>query len=192
MMKLSRFAILLSVELALVTSCKRSTDVAIQAVPSDSASIYFYSFTDIDGNQVKLSDMKGKKIMFVNTASYCVNTPQYTGLENLYNRYKDRLIIIGFPCNDFGGQEPGNRDSIKGVCTAYNITFPLSQKIDILGAGMHPIYKWLTTKELNGKFSSAVDWNFQKYLVNTEGALVAKFENYTAPEDSSIIKEIEK
>jgi len=136
--------------------------------------------------------MKGKKIMFVNTASYCVNTPQYTGLENLYNKYKDRLIIIGFPCNDFGNQEPGGIDDVKEFCEGYNITFPLSQKIAILGQGIHPIYKWLTTKELNGKFSSTVDWNFQKYLVDKEGTLVAKFENYTSPQDSSIIKEIEK
>ena len=178
--------------LVIFASCHKPSDVTIQPVSYDSTSIYFYSFTDIDGKQVKLADMKGKKIMFVNTASYCVNTPQYTGLENLYKKYKDRLIIIGFPCNDFGKQEPGTLDSIKGFCAAYNITFPLSQKIEILGPGIHPIYKWLTTKELNGKFSSTVDWNFQKYLVNTEGTLVAKFENYTAPEDSSITKEIEK
>ena len=172
-------------------SCdKATTDITTQ--PYDSTSIFFYSFKDIDGKQVKLSDMKGKKIMFVNTASYCVNTPQYNGLERLYNKYKDRLTIIGFPCNDFGHQEPGNDDSIKEFCEAYNITFPLSEKIEILGKGMHPVYKWLTTKELNGKFSSTVDWNFQKYLLDAKGTLVAKFENYTDPEDPSIIKEIEK
>lgn len=174
-------------------SCKKTRESPGNTTQTyDSTSIYFYSFTDISGRTVKLSNMRGRKIMFVNTASYCVNTPQYDGLERLYNRYKDRLIIIGFPCNDFGHQEPGNNDSIIAVCRRYDITFPLSEKIQIVGNGTHPIYKWLTRKELNGKFSSTVDWNFQKYLVDTAGVLVAKFENYTDPEDAAIIREIER
>jgi len=173
--------------------CNKSGDSPGNNTPAfDSTSIFSYSFTDIDGKLVKLSSLKGKKIMFVNTASYCVNTPQYDGLERLYKRYNSRLVIIGFPCNDFGHQEPGNQDSIKATCQAYNITFPISEKIEILTSGIHPVYRWLTRKELNGRFSSTVDWNFQKYLVDTGGVLVAKFENYTDPEDPGITKEIEK
>ena len=181
-------ALLLSVTLLVVSaSCEKSADITNPKVSYDSSSIFFYSFTDINGEEQKLSDMKGKKIMFVNTASYCVNTPQYDGLERLYNRYKDRLIIIGFPCNDFGHQEPGSRDSIKEFCARYDITFPLSQKIEILSQNIHPIYKCLTTKELNGKFSSTVDWNFQKYLINEKGELAKVISPKTLPTDPEII-----
>jgi glutathione peroxidase len=179
---------------AAAVSCKKEKTTPVVDNPQpkyDSTSIFSYSFTDIDGKEMKLSDMKGKKIMFVNTASYCSNTPQYEGLENLYVKYKDKLTIIGFPCNDFGQQEPGDKDDIKGFCASYNVTFPLSEKIEIL-SNTHPIYRWLTQKRLNGKFDSSVAWNFQKYLVDADGSLVAMFENQTDPEDPTIIKEIEK
>jgi glutathione peroxidase len=176
-------------------SCKKETSTPVTeptvTESYDSTSIYFYSFTDLDGKEVKLSSLKGKKIMFVNVASFCGNTPQYAALQKLYDKYKEKMTIIGFPCNDFGGQEPGGKDDIEQICSGYNVTFPIADKIEIL-KNTHPIYQWLTKKSLNGKFSSTVDWNFQKYLVNADGTLAAKFENYTEPDDPSIIAEIEK
>ena len=189
---MKKLSILLLALPLLLASCAHKTEPVAPAPAFDSSSIYSYSYTDIDGRTVKLADLKGKKIMFVNTASYCVNTPQYAGLERLYQRYKDRLVIIGFPCDDFGHQEPGTVDEIKEVCQNYSISFPMSQKIAVLGNGIHPIYRWLTTQSLNGRFSSTVDWNFQKYLVDANGTLVAKFENYTDPEDPAIVSEVGK
>jgi glutathione peroxidase len=155
--------------------------------------LYYYSYTSIDGEPVKLSSYKGKKIMLVNTASLCSNTPQYQKLQALYDQYNSKLVIIGFPCNQFGDQEPGSNEKIKKFCTAtYNVTFPLSGKIDVTGEKQDPIYKWLTSKDLNGSLSSEVAWNFQKYLVDEEGKFIAMFENYTQPNDPAIIDAIEK
>jgi glutathione peroxidase len=136
----------------------------------------FYDFTmkDIDGNLFKLSSLKGKKVMVVNTASKCGNTPQYEDLEKLYVDYKTKnFVIIGFPANNFGQQEPGTNEEIKNFCTTnYSVTFPVMSKISVKGDDMDPLYKWLTSKKLNGVMDSEVTWNFQKYLIDENGRLV--------------------
>jgi glutathione peroxidase len=136
----------------------------------------FYSFTvsDINGNEFPLSSLKGKKVMVVNTASKCGLTPQYEDLQALYEKYKDKnFIIIGFPANNFMGQEPGSNEQIKEFCTSrFHVTFPMMSKISVKGNDMHPLYQWLTQKSKNGVMDSNVEWNFQKYLIDENGNLV--------------------
>jgi len=156
-------------------------------------SIYDYSFTNIDGKTVKISDFKGKKILFVNVASKCGNTPQYEQLEAMSKKYAGKLVILGFPCNQFGFQEPGSKDSIKKFCSlTYGVTFTLSEKIEVKGKDQSPIYSWLTTKTLNGVMDSEVKWNFQKYLIDEQGHFVQMFIPKMKPDDPSIIAAIEK
>lgn len=145
-------------------------------LPSDaqqSKSFYDFSVKDIDGNSFDLSALKGKKVLVVNTASKCGNTPQYADLEKLYKEYKDKnFVIIGFPANNFMGQEPGSNEEIKSFCTAnYGVTFPMMSKISVKGKDIDPLYKWLTSKELNGVMDSDVSWNFQKYMIDETGKL---------------------
>ena len=156
-------------------------------------SIYDYSFTDIDGKRVKISDFKGKKILFVNVASKCGNTPQYADLEALYKKYKGKLVIVGFPANNFGAQEPGSNKQIAEFCQKnYSVSFPMCAKISVKGDDMAPIYKWLTDEKYNNFKSSEVRWNFQKYLLNEKGELVAVFDPRVKPMDPAIIAAIEK
>ncbi len=133
----------------------------------------FYDFTvkDINGHDFNFSQLKGKKVMVVNTASKCGFTPQYANLESLYEKYKDdNFIIIGFPANNFNHQEPGTNNEIKEFCTKnYGVTFPMMSKISVKGDDMSPVYKWLTSKKENGKMDSEVKWNFQKYLIDENG-----------------------
>jgi glutathione peroxidase len=136
-------------------------------------SFYDYTVKDIDGKPFKMSSLKGKKVLIVNTASKCGNTPQYADLEKLYKEYKDRnFIIIGFPANNFLRQEPGTNEEIKNFCLVnYGVSFPMMEKISVKGKDMAPLYKWLTTKELNGVMDSNVSWNFQKYMIDETGKL---------------------
>ena len=158
-----------------------------------SQSIYQFEAEDINGKLIPISSFKGKKIMIVNTASKCGLTPQYKELEELYEKYKEKnFIIIGFPANNFMRQEPGDNKQIAQFCSAtYGITFPMMAKISVKGKDMHPIYKFLTNKELNGKISSSVKWNFQKYLIDENGILVKVISPQTSPLDKQIIEWIE-
>ena len=145
-------------------------------------SIYEYSYTSIDGKEVKLGSFRGKKILFVNVASQCGFTPQYEDLEKLYEQHKDRLVVIGFPANDFAGQEPGSNEEIASFCKLnYGVSFPLSEKVSVVGEGKHPIYRWLTDSSLNGWNSAAPKWNFHKYLVGEEGELLAVYPSAIKP-----------
>jgi glutathione peroxidase len=161
-----------------------------------SAQKSFYDFTvkDISGKDFPLSQLKGKKVMVVNTASKCGLTPQYEDLEKLYSEYKDNnFIIIGFPANNFMNQEPGTNEEIAEFCTVnYGVTFPMMSKISVKGDDMHPLYQWLTTKEKNGKEDSEVQWNFQKYLINEKGELVEVVKPREKPYSKSIIAFIEE
>jgi len=155
---------------------------------------YDYTVKDIDGNDFPLSQLKGKKVLVVNVASKCGFTPQYEGLETLYKKYKDSgFVIIGFPSNDFKHQEPGSNGEIKNFCTTtYGVTFPMMAKIHVKGDSISPLYRWLTDKELNGKLSSKVKWNFQKYLISRDGTLEKVFSPWTKPDNKKIIELIER
>ena len=136
--------------------------------------LFDYSAILINGNEIQLSDFKGKKILVVNTASKCGFTPQYTDLEKLYREFgPDKFVILGFPANNFLWQEPKSNEEIAQFCSlTYNVTFPMFAKISVKGKTMHPIYEWLTRKDLNGVEDTKVKWNFQKYMINEEGAWV--------------------
>ncbi len=154
-------------------------------------SIYDISIRALDGTAIDLASFKGKHILFVNVASECGFTGQYKELQKLSDTYSDRLVVIGVPCNQFGKQEPGNALEIRTFCERnYGVTFLLTEKIDVKGSKQHPLYQWLTTKEQNGKKSSSLKWNFQKYLVNTEGKLVDYYFSITKPMSSKIIKHL--
>lgn len=156
-------------------------------------SIYDFKVEALDGSTIDFSDFKGKKILIVNTASKCGFTPQYEGLEDLYKKYKDKLVIIGFPANDFGKQEPGSNDEIASFCKKnYGVTFPMAAKISVKGDDMAPIYHWLTNKDYNGVKNSSVKWNFQKYLIDEQGNLVEVFGSMVKPESQKLIDAILK
>ena len=155
-------------------------------------SIYDISINSISGEPINLNDFKGKKILIVNTASECGFTGQYEDLEKLYETYKDKLVVVGVPCNQFGGQEPGTLTEIKTFCEVnYGVTFLLTEKVDVKGDNQHPLYAWLTNKEMNGVKSSSVKWNFQKYLIDENGAYIDYFYSMTKPMSSKITKYFE-
>lgn len=151
----------------------------------------FYDFVvkDIDGNDFALSQLEGKKVMVVNTASKCGFTPQYEGLEKLYKEFGgENFVIIGFPANNFLRQEPGSDEEIKEFCSLnYGVTFPMMSKISVKGKDMHALYQWLTKKELNGIKDSKVSWNFKKYLIGKDGKLEKVVSPKTKPYASEIV-----
>lgn len=150
-------------------------------------SLYDIKIEEINGKLLDLNQYKGKKILFVNVASKCGFTNQYEGLQELYSKNKEKLIVIGIPCNQFGGQEPGSKTEIQSFCKLnYGVDFPLTEKVDVKGDNQHPLYEWLTQKEKNNKMNSAVKWNFQKYLVDEEGRLIDVFYSITKPMSSKI------
>jgi glutathione peroxidase len=154
-------------------------------------SIYDSKINTIDGVSIDFNDFKGKYILFVNVASKCGFTKQYAQLEELYQAYKNDLVVIGLPCNQFGGQEPGDAQEIKSFCTEnFGVSFIITEKINTKGPELHPIYAWLTDKKLNGKINSTVKWNFQKYLLNKEGKLIDYFNSTTSPMSSKITKQL--
>ena len=156
-------------------------------IKSQETSIYDFKINGIDGSIIDFKQFKGKYILFVNVASKCGFTSQYEGLELLFQKYKEKLIVIGFPCNQFGSQEPGNSKDIIKFCTDnYGVSFLLSEKIDVKGKNINIIYKWLTNISMNGKFNSSVKWNFQKYLVNPNGELINYFYSTTKPMSEKI------
>ena len=156
-----------------------------------SSTVYDFSLTGTDGKEINLNAFKGKKILFVNVASKCGYTPQYEGLQKLYEQNKENLVIIGLPCNQFMNQEPGTNEEIQTFCKKnYGVTFPITQKIYVKGDKIHPLYNWLTRKELNGVVDSKVKWNFQKYLIDEEGALIQVFGSKVKPLDEEVISAV--
>ncbi len=146
----------------------------------------------LSGEEFDFARLKGMKVMIVNTASECGFTPQYEGLEQLYRKYADRLVIIGFPTNDFGSQEPGTNDQIAAFCQKnYGVTFPMMAKITVKGKAIHPVYQFLTQKSKNGLQDSDVEWNFQKYLLNENGELERVLPSKVKPNDPQIISWLE-
>ena len=155
------------------------------------ASLYDFTLDDIDGNPVNLAQYRGKVLLVVNTASFCGNTPQYTDLETMYEKYQGKgFEILAFPANNFGQQEPGTNAEIKGFClTKYSVSFPLFGKISVKGADKHPLYQYLTERS---PFPGEVEWNFQKYLVDRSGNVVGRFHHRTKPLSPEIVQEVER
>ena len=171
-----------------INTLKTTNDPSKDDIPS---SIYDIEINTLNGQPLDFKQLKGKKLLVVNVASKCGFTPQYKELQQLQDQYKDKLTIIGVPCNQFGSQEPGSSDDIQQFCELnYGVTFPMTEKIKVKGSHQHPLYQWLTQKAFNGKKNSSVKWNFQKYLVNENGELIDYFFSMTSPLSSKIVNHL--
>ncbi len=156
------------------------------------SSFYDFEMQDLEGNTRTFSEFKGKKILVVNVASRCGYTPQYEGLQELYSNFSDKVVVLGFPANNFGGQEPGSNDEIKEFCSAnYGVTFPVFEKVSVKGFDQHPIYRWLSDPDMNGWNSEEPSWNFCKYLLDEKGELLKYYPSSVTPLDEDILSLIE-
>lgn len=157
-------------------------------------SFHALTATDIEGRPFKFEQLRGHKVIVVNTASECGYTPQYAQLQELYATYKDKgLVVIGFPSNEFGGQEPGTEAEIAAFCSShYGVTFPMMAKVQVKGDRQHAVYNWLTSKEQNGVLDSEVKWNFHKYLVDADGRLEMSLGSAIDPLDAEVIEWLEQ
>ncbi len=156
-------------------------------IGTNKMSFYDLTINSIDGKEMHMSDFKGKYVLCVNVASKCGYTPQYEDLEKLYEQYQGKLVIVGFPCNQFLGQEPGTSEEIVSFCQKnYGVTFPLTEKIDVKGKNQHGVYQWLTQQSLNGVADGTVKWNFHKFLVSPEGEWLAEFPSGVKPLDTEL------
>jgi glutathione peroxidase len=165
-----------------------------QSVLAISPSVLNFKMRDIDGKDVKLKKYKGNVLLIVNTASKCGYTPQYEGLQATYEKYKDQgFYVLGFPANNFGGQEPGTEKEIKEFCTSkYKVTFPMFAKISVKGEDQDPLYAFLTSKDTNPAFAGDITWNFNKFLIDRKGNVVARFSSKDTPESEAVTQAIEK
>ncbi|MBO9690977.1 glutathione peroxidase [Chryseobacterium sp.] len=184
------FLLLLSF-IAFLQSCTNQKSEISKAKTNElmGKTIYDFKVESLDGKEINFADFKGKKILIVNTASECGFTPQYADLEKVYEQYKDKLVVIGFPANNFGGQEPGTNTEIGAFCQKnYGVTFPMAAKVSVKGDDTAPIFKYLTEKELNGVKNTSILWNFTKFLVDENGKLIDSFVSTTKPTDEAITK----
>ena len=167
--------------------CSQSADAA-------AGSIFDYKMKDIDGKDVKLKKYKGNVLLVVNTASKCGYTPQYEGLQATFDKYKDKgFVVLGFPANNFGGQEPGTEKEIKEFCESkYKVTFPMFAKISVKGDVKDPLYTYLTSKETNPAFAGDITWNFNKFLIDRKGNVVTRFDSKDTPDGEAVTAAIEK
>jgi glutathione peroxidase len=156
-------------------------------------SLYDIPLSTLDGQPSSLGDYAGQTLLVVNVASKCGLTPQYTGLEKLHERFADHgFAVVGFPCNQFGGQEPGTADEIAEFCSAtYGVTFPMFEKVDVNGAGRHPVYTELTAQPDAAGEAGDIQWNFEKFLVSPDGKVLARFRPTTEPESAEVVEAIE-
>ncbi len=189
------FSAWISVLFLLPTSCSeqaQATQNETTMETSATASFYDLNIKSLDGQKtIDFSDFKGKKVLCVNTASECGYTSQYEGLEELHKTYGDKLVVIGFPCNQFGGQEPGAPKEIAEFCKVnYGVSFQLTEKIEVKGDNQHPVYQWLTQKSQNGVGDYSIKWNFNKFLIDENGKLLAYFESGVKPMDEQIISHL--
>jgi glutathione peroxidase len=161
----------------------------ILSIALTGASIYDFKVPGLDGNEIDFSQFKGKKIMIVNTASKCGNTPQYADLEVLYEKYKDKLAIVGFPANNFGQQEPGTKEEIGAFCKKnYGVTFPMADKVSVKGDDIAPIYKYLLDEAAKKGFDDPIKWNFTKFLIDENGNLITVIHNKVNPMSEEVLK----
>jgi glutathione peroxidase len=164
-----------------MTNDLKDTDTPVTAVQTGN-SIHTFKVTALDGSVIDFASFKGKKILVVNTASECGYTPQYQDLEALYKKHGDKLVVVGFPANNFGGQEPGSNEQIQQFCKKnYGVTFPMAAKISVKGGDAAPLYQWLCSKAKNGVMDAEVKWNFNKFLLDENGILITKFESGVKP-----------
>lgn len=185
-MKYFSLFMILSILSSLLTGCFSGAEKP--AGKSSNKSIYEFTFNRIDGEKISLSDFRGKKIMLVNVASKCGYTSQYNDLQKLHEKFNEELVIIGFPANNFMGQEPGTNEEIAEFCSAnFGVTFLMAEKISVKGNDQHPIYKWLSDKSLNGWNSVEPKWNFYKYLIDESGELVKVFPSNENPLNENIV-----
>jgi glutathione peroxidase len=170
---------------------RTSNKPSATAMTSTNTSIYEFTMNDIDGKPVKLDSYKGKVVLVVNVASRCGNTPQYEGLEKLYKQHKDKgFVVLGFPANNFMGQEPGSEAEIKQFCSSkYNVTFPMFSKISVKGSDIHPLYQYLTQ---NSTPNGEVQWNFGKFLIGKDGKILARFDPGVQPNSPEVTSAVEK
>jgi glutathione peroxidase len=182
--------VITSASLALTRANKSAAKEGVKMAES---SVLEFTMKNIEGKDVKLDEYRGKVLLLVNVASKCGYTPQYEGLESIYRKYKDQgLVVMGFPANNFMGQEPGTNEEIKTFCsTRYNVTFPLFAKISVKGDTIHPLFQFLTSKATNPEFSGEISWNFNKFLVDRSGKVVNRFETKDKPESEKIVAAIE-
>lgn len=177
---------LLTISLIMISIFSKS-----QTKNKPSESIYDIKINALNGEDIDFTNYKGKYILFVNVASNCGFTGQYEDLQKLYDTYQDKLMIIGVPCNQFGGQEPGSASEIETFCKInYGVTFLMTEKVDVKGKNQHPLYQWLTQQSKNGSSSSSVKWNFQKYLIGKNGELLDYFLSITNPMSDKITKHL--
>lgn len=179
----------------IVMACSAPASQTPTAAPAETSNtkkmktLHDFKVTDINGKSFDLASLKGKKVMVVNTASECGLTPQYENLEKLYRQYGgDKFTIIGFPANEFGAQEPGSNEQIAAFCSKnYGVTFPMMSKVVVKGEGICEVYRWLTSKDLNGVEDTEVQWNFQKYLIDENGHYVKMIAPRTLPDDPEVV-----
>ncbi len=158
---------------------------------SQTRSIYDFKVAGLDGDTIDFAEFKGKKILIVNTASKCGFIPQYEDLEKLYETYKDKLVIVGFPANNFFSQEPGSNETISEFCKKnYGVSFPMAAKISVKGKNIAPIYKWLCNKEENGVMDAKISWNFNKFLLDENGKIIAHFKSAVKPMSEEIVSRL--
>lgn len=179
--------------LSATTVSNHSNSATMPEAATAPATVYDFTVKSIDGKDVKLSQYKGKKLLIVNTASECGYTPQYKELEELYKKHGDKVTVLGFPANNFGGQEPGTNEQISTFCEKnYGVTFPLFSKISVKGDDTAPLYKFLADKTKNGAVSDAPSWNFCKYLVDEQGRVVAFYPSKVRPLSEELVAAILK
>ena len=187
MMKFVVIAVILVAGIAFLSLRSNRQSVTAQLVRVTPTNFFELKYTDIHGHEVSMAEYRGKYVLCVNVASKCGNTPQYEKLQQLYEKHKDQLVIIGFPCNQFLGQEPGSEKDIESFCQKnYGVTFPLASKLEVKGKNQHPVYTWLTNKELNGVEDASVEWNFHKFLVSPEGKWLQSFSAKSDPMNGEI------
>ena len=167
--------------------------MAAGAMAFAASSVYDFSLNTIDGAPTTLGTFKGKVVLLVNVASKCGYTPQYAGLQKLYDTYKGKgLVIVGVPANNFGGQEPGSNEEIKTFCSRnYSVTFPMMSKVSVKGADTTPLYQFLTDKNANPNTAGDIKWNFTKFLIDKKGNVISRFESSVTPEASELLKAVE-
>ncbi len=196
MMTITKFA---AVALLLVGCVAQSNKAESQtaaataetSTPMQQQSIHDFKVESLDGATIDFASFKGKKILVVNTASACGYTPQYKELEQLYQQHKENLVIVGFPANNFGGQEPGSNMEIKEFCQKnYGVSFPMAAKVSVKGEDMAPIYKWLTSKNQNNVLDATIGWNFNKFLIDENGQMVAYFPSKITPMSNELVSKL--